>query len=263
MARLPTDATDSPDGRSRGVSRGSSWVLLPTVWCLWLLLWLAPSLLLEPHTTSPLAWLRAETAPAALVAGAAFFLVVVWPFWPALAARGGRDADATLRSSGAASLRSTSRLSWSLLGRSLAELLILAALAAPFVCLAWSVGGRPIDAPTLAATAGGLAALGLAIRLAHVAIGRASGRWLMLGAMLATAGPILVAYGAAETIGVVPQRLFEAIPVVAAVRLAMEGWPGAPWEGFARLVLWPGVAAVLVLAALVQMGRRGRVADDP
>ena len=62
--RSGTSRSDA--GRSR---RGGSWVLLPFVWCLWLLVWLAPSLLIEPHLDVKLLWLAAETAPAPPAAG--------------------------------------------------------------------------------------------------------------------------------------------------------------------------------------------------
>ena len=273
MRRPATEARLSAGGRgslgSGGASargdgpapRGSSWVLLPTAWCAWLLVWLAPALMLEPYVATPLAWLRPATAPAALLAGAAVFLVVVWPFWPALAAGRAGGAD---------------WICGRLVGRSVAELLILAAVAAPMLPVAWSVGGRGLDSRSPwplcwpatgwpATAAGGLAALGLALRLACAGIGRAAGKWLMFAAMLATVGPLLLAYGVAETLEVVPRGLVEVSPMVAAVRLALEGWPRESLPVFVRLVLWPAASVVLVLAALSEMRwrrRRGETGDE-
>ncbi|MCX5684746.1 MAG: hypothetical protein NT049_13805, partial [Planctomycetota bacterium] len=112
-------------------SPAASWVLLPVAWCVWLLVSLVPTLLVAPHLSTLRPWLTPDAAPAAVVAAATFFLVAIWPFWPALAGSSARGRVA----------------SWC--GRTFLELAILLALAAPFVVVAWSVGGQSLDAAKL------------------------------------------------------------------------------------------------------------------
>ena len=221
--------------------RGAAWVLLPAVWCAWLLAWLLPALVVGPRLETPLSWLAAETAPAALAAGAAFFLVAVWPFWPALAGQTGAGA---------------SRLSGRWLGRSLAELAILAALAAPPALVAWAVGGRAMEPGPVAAAWTVASALGLGIRLAAAGMGPAAGRWLMFFAVMVCAGPFAVAYGVAETLGSDLGRLVDLSVLSGCVRLAVDGWPGPAWAVFTGLALWPAAAVVLALVALAEHGAR-------
>lgn len=214
----------------------ASWFLLPVAWCAAFLLVLVPSLLLAPHTATAHAWVGRGAAPAAVVLAGAFFLVAVWPFWPALAA--GRRVDAR----------------W--LGRSALELAALAALAAPFVLVAWSVSGRTLDVWPLALAMLELAALGMGLRIAATAAGQGGTRWLMLAATLVAAGPILLEYAVSETMGVTFPRVLEASPMVSAMDLALGGWPAGAWPVFARLILWPAVGAALAVAGLVAGRRR-------
>jgi len=103
--------------------------------------WLASSLLIEPHLDVKLPWLAAETAPAALAAGMAFFLVSIWPFWPALASAGEARGQ---------------RISFRWVGAGLLELVRLFALTVPFALVAWSVSGREVAAgPLMIAYAAG------------------------------------------------------------------------------------------------------------
>jgi len=242
---------DLPDGRPSGFAapggtsaqalspaRGGGWVLLPLVWCVWLLVWLIPSFLLGPRVAIVPAWLEAETAPAALVAAAVFFLVAIWPFWPALARSGDGQTPAA----------------WWF--RSALELVILFALAVPFARVAWSVGGRGFDAGPLAAASGAAAATAMGLRVA-AARRPAAGRWLMALATLACAAPILVHYAAAEALGEALPRVLEASPMVGLARLALEGWPAGPWRTAADMWLWPAAAvAVAAVALLATCGRR-------
>jgi len=183
-------------------SPSASWVLLPLAWCVWLLLFLAPSLLVAPHLSTLRPWLTADTAPAAVLAAAAFFLTAIWPFWPALA--------------GNAELIPASR--W--FGRTFLELMVLLALAAPFVLVAWSVGGQPFDVGRLA-SAGAMAVIpGAVFRLAAGAMRPRRVRWVALAAMLLAAAPLLVAYAAHETLGVNWSWMLRISPVYAAVACA-------------------------------------------
>lgn len=229
------EAPRGADGPPAG--RGASWALLPTVWAAWLLVWLLPALVVGPRLATPLSWLAAGTAPAAFVAAAVFFLVAVWPFWPALAGMAGAGA---------------APLSVRRLGQSLAELAILAAVAAPPALVAWSVGGRAAEAGPAAAAWAVASVLGLGIRLAAAGMGPAAGRWLMFFAAMACGGPFAVAYGVAETLGSDLGRLVDLSPVAGCVRLALDGWPDTAWGVLAGLVLWPAVAAVLALAGAAE-----------
>ena len=238
MGTLPeAGAAPSAGGQAAARAGGAPWVLLPLVWCVWLLVWLAPSLLVAPYLSIPREWLAADSAPAAVVAAAALFLVAIWPFWPALAGHppGGRI---------------TGR--W--LGRTVLEAAILAALAAPFVLVAWSVGGRTMQFGPLAAAAGGLIVLGLSVRLAAAGIGPGGTRWLMLVAALACSGPVLLAYAGTETMQLPLERVLAASPVVGAVRLAVHGWTEPTWPQAAGVVL--GGMLVFVLLGL-SFRRRG------
>ncbi|MBM4019759.1 MAG: hypothetical protein FJ288_15800 [Planctomycetes bacterium] len=206
---MQANASDRPgaDVSSGAPPARASWVLLPLAWCLWLLAFLAPSMLVAPHLATVRPWLAADSAPAALVAAAALFLTVVWPFWPALAgpASGGRIAAR-----------------W--LGRSLLEALMLAALAGPFVLMAWALAGRTPEALLPCAVGAGLAAVGLAFRLFAAWLGPRPARWVILAAMLVDVGPLALAYAASETLGAGPGspiwQVLQASPVWQAVRLA-------------------------------------------
>ncbi len=241
---------DLPDGRQSGpatpgeaaapaaqAARGGGWVLLPLAWCAWLLVWLIPSFLLGPRVAIVSAWLEAETAPAALVAAAVFFLVAIWPFWPALV----RSEDGR-----------TPAAWWF---RSALELAILLALAVPFARVAWSVGGRAFDAGPLAAASAGVAAMAMGLRVA-AARWPAAGRWIMALAMLACAAPVVLHYAAAEAMGAALPRVLEVSPMVGLARLALEGWPADPWRTAADVWLWP--AAGIAVAAVALLATRGR-----
>jgi hypothetical protein len=221
--------------------RGLSWVLLPATWCAWLLAWLTPVLLVAPRLETPRSWMTPETAPAALVMAAAFFLAALWPFWPALAGEVARPRRIGVR--------------W--LGLSILELAILLALAAPFALVAWSVGGAAIAWGPLAAAVAGLAVFCLGLRMAVGGLPAGAGRWLMLAAMLVCAGPPIVAYAAVETMSWTSRitggcvTAMEASPPAAAMRLALGGWPADGWLIFARLILWPAVGVMLAIVGLL------------
>ncbi len=241
MAAGPEGGATPPSGipEERTPPSGAAWVLLPVAWCAWLLAWLAPSLLVAPYMPVPRPWLTGESAPAALVAAASLFLTIIWPFWPALA---GPFAGATVGGK--------------LVGRTLLEAVILTALAAPLVLVAWSVGGRMLAAGPLLTVAAGLVLPGLGLRVAAVGIGAKSVRWLILAAMLAAVGPLAVAYSVGETIGPIDVRLLESCPVSAAVKVAVGGWPEANVSRIARLLLWPEIGVMLLLVGIRQSSRR-------
>jgi len=232
-------AVDSGAGGARGgrpapPPAGAARVLLPVAWCAWLLVWLVPTLLVAPHLESPPPWLTGDTAPAAVLAAAAFSLMAIWPFWPVPAMR--RQCDAATERIGAARI-----------GQSVLELVMLLALAVPFALVAWSVGGASARAGPLAATAGGWVVFGLGLRMAAAAGGRAAARWLMFAAALLCAGPLALEYVAGETLGAGFPRLLEVSPIVGAIRLALEGWPEGTWPWVARVALWPAAGVVLGL----------------
>jgi hypothetical protein len=226
------EADRADTGQEGAAALRPSWFLLPVAWCVWLLVFLAPSLLAGPHLQPPRPWLTADTAPTAVVAAAAFFLVAIWPFWPALA---GAPAPAG---------RMTARR----LGRTLLEGAILVALAAPFVLVAWSVADRAMELGPALAVAAGLLLLGVLLRTAAVAAGPAGVRWLVLATWLLAAGPLIVLYGAGETVGWDASALLPVSPVVAAVRLAVDGWSDAFWpEALAAVLVVVGACHLLGL----------------
>jgi len=236
MAERPATAPRPSDGPAP-VRRNPSRVLLPFAWCLWLLVFLAPALLVAPRIDVRPFWLTAEAAPAALLAAVAFFAVAVWPFWPALAGASGGLSARTI-------------------ALSLLELAMLLALAVPFALVAWSVGAWAPSAGPLAAAVGLLAVLGLGIRSAYLGMGPVGGRWLMTAAILACAGPLMIAYAAGETLNMDFPRLVEISPVVSAMRLGVDGWPEGTWRIFAGLLLWPATGVVLLLGGISESRQR-------
>jgi hypothetical protein len=251
-----SEAASGPAAPASG--RGLSWVLLPTAWCAWLLVWLAPVLLVAPHLDVPRAWMTTESAPAAVLLAAVFFLVTIWPFWPALACEARQP-----RHFGDPAPVVKSMRRW--LGLSVLELVMLLALAAPFILVAWSVGGRTIELWLLAAALAGPALLGLGLRMAVGGLPAGAGRWLMLASMLVCAGPALVAYAMIETMGWFSQitagslLAMEASPPVAVLHVGLQGWPAGGWPIFAQLVLWPVVGIVLMAGGWL-LGRASRSA---
>ena len=189
----------APPAAAPAPSPSASWVLLPLAWCVWLLLFLAPSLLVAPHLETLRPWLTADTAPAAVVAAAAFFLTAIWPFWPALAGRAERIPASR----------------W--FGRTFLELVVLLALAAPFVLVAWSVAGQSVQAGRLALAAAMAVIPGAVFRLAAGAVRPQRVRWFILAAMLLAVAPLLIAYAAHETLGADWSWMLRISPVYAAV----------------------------------------------
>jgi hypothetical protein len=190
-----------------------------------------------------------STAPAALAAGAALFLVCIWPFWPALVRLPQgffAEGDAPAR-----------RLAGGVL-RSALELVMLAGLAAPFAVVAWSVGGWPVEGGPALVAAAGLAAVGLGLRIALAGMAPAAGRWLMAAAMLVAAGPLLAAYAANETLGTTLPAWLELSPVYTTAEMLADGWPPEGWAFTCRVWLWPGVGAALAAAGMLESRRRRR-----
>jgi len=249
------EAADTASEPAGAPSRARLFVFV--AWCVWLLAWLVPSMLLAPRAPDPRPWMAAETAPAAVLAAAALFLVAAWPFWPALvspnlsgnpAGRAGRATQGDPRGAGSL-LR--------LVGLSAVEAVVLGALAAPFLVVGWSLGGRLAVWPA-AATAAGLAVLGIGLRVAVTGMPGGAGRRLMAGTLLVCGGPPAVCYALAETVGTALPWLLEASPVVALVQAGTEGWSAGGWSQVARLWLWPSVGVGLgALGALMARRRDG------
>jgi hypothetical protein len=235
-----------PGNPAASPAPGAAWVLLPGAWCAWLLAWLVPSFLVAPHLAVERMWLVRETAPQAILAAAAFFVVAVWPFWPALARRKAPRAAVSPK--------------W--LALSVLELVMLVALAAPFVLVAWSVGGKAILAGPLAATAGAWAVFGLGLRIAATT-GQGAARWLMLAAVLVSVGPLILGYAAGETLGVGVPRLVEASPIVSGIGLALGGWPEGAWPWISAVALWPAVGMVLGLVGWWRTCLKQRAPSPP
>ena len=244
------DAGPSAPAPPAAAARRRLWMFV--AWCAWLLAWLAPVLLLGPRTPDPRPWLDPASAPAAVLAGAALFLVAAWPFWPALLpdpfSRGGSGDPPRGTVVGAR-----------FVGLSALEVLILAALAAPMFLVARSVG-QTLHVWPAAATGAGLVVFGVGLRTAAVGLGDGAPRRLMVGALLVAAGPPAVYYAAAETIGAVLPWLPAASPVVAMVQAGTVGWPDGPWPQIARLYLWPMVGVGLAVVGIV-CARRARAAN--
>jgi len=232
-----TATVPRPSDGPAPVRRNPSRILLPFAWCLWLLVFLAPALLVAPRVDVRPFWLTAGAAPAALLAAAAFFVTAVWPFWPALAAP-------------------SAGLSARAVALSLLELVVLLALAVPFALVAWSVGAWAPSAGPLAAAIGTLAVLGLGIRAAYLGMGPVGGRWLVAAAILACAGPLMIAYAAGETLNMDFPRLLEISPVAGAMRLGVDGWPEGTWRIFAGLILWPVAGVALLLGGISESRQR-------
>jgi len=238
-------------------------LLVFVAWCVWLLVWLAPAMLLAPRVSDARPWMTAAAAPAAVLAGAALFLVAAWPFLPAFLGfpRGGspdlprKTADERGGSGDPPRKNPDGRVGARLIGLSVLEAVVLAALALPFLVVARSVaGGGPAAGPATA-TAGGLVVLGLGLRTAAAGLPSGAGRRLMFGALLVCGGPPVVAYAAAETLGGAVPGLLEVSPVVALVRAGMDGWPEGAWPTLARLYLWPMVGVGLAVLGLLSARR--------
>ena len=191
--------TAGPAAPAASPSPSASWVLLPLAWCVWLLASLVPTLLVAPHLSTLRPWLTPDTAPTAVVAAAAFFLTAIWPFWPALAGPSARGQAAR----------------WG--GRTFLELAILLSLAAPFVVVAWSVGGQSLDAGRLAPVLAAAVIPGVYFRAMAAVVRPQRVRWLVLAAMVLAVAPLLVAYAARETLGVDWSWILRASPVYAAI----------------------------------------------
>jgi hypothetical protein len=231
-----TTCSSQPDGAAatpalprRSEAKPGPWFFLPLAWCAWLLVWLVPSLIMAPRLSTVRPWYAAETAPLAVAAAAAIFLVTIWPFWPALAA-GARQRPG------------------SFLGRSIMEAVILVALAAPFLLVASAVEGRPPAIGRSLLAAGVLVTWGLGLRLAAAGLGQGAGRWLIAAALLVAAGPVAISYAGNETLGNGFPAILQASPVIGGAYLAVDGWPAGTWSWIAQVFLWP--AAGLSLAAL-------------
>ncbi len=257
---MATSGSDADDPLSGPPAPGRGWVLLPLIWCVWLLLSLVPTLLMAPRLLSPGPWLVRETAPSAVLAAGGFFLAAVWPFWP----KKGTGKKGTGSFSGLSEkvpvpfLQSARRVGgW--LGAGALEFVVLVALAVPFALVAWSVGDGRLAVWPVVAMVGGLGVFGLGLRTAAEGMVPGAARWLMFAVLLVCAGPLILEYAAAETTGVSLPWLLEVSPVFGLVGVGMDGWPAeSSWPWVARLWLWPGVGVVLAVVGLLEFRRRAR-----
>jgi hypothetical protein len=189
-------------------------------------------------------WMEIETAPAALVAAAVFFLVAIWPFWPAFT--GPCPVNRPLCP----------------FARPTLELVMLLALAAPFALVAWSVGGHRFHVDGLVRAGLGIAILALGTRILSGTLDSA-GRWLMLAAMLACVGPVALHYAATEAMNEGWPRVLELSPLVGTGGMAVDGWQrGNGWRTFADMGLWPAVGAIEIGAAVLVVWRSKRTAHS-
>ena len=245
---MATSGSDADAPLSGPPAPGRGWVLLPLIWCVWLLLSLVPTLLMAPRLLSPGPWLMRETAPSAVLAAGGFFLAAVWPFWR-------KKGTETVPVPFLQSARSVAR--W--LGAGALEFVVLVALAVPFALVAWSVGDGRLAVWPVVAMVGGLGVFGLGLRTAAEGMVPGAARWLMFAVLLVCAGPLILEYAAAETTGVSLPWLLEVSPVFGLVGVGMDGWPAeSSWPWVARLWLWPGVGVVLGVVGLCESWRRVR-----
>ncbi|KPJ75841.1 MAG: hypothetical protein AMS14_02915, partial [Planctomycetes bacterium DG_20] len=255
MATSAGDAGAAGSEMAGPPAPGRAWVLLPVAWCVWLLVSLVPTLLVGPHLLSPAPWLARETAPSAVLAAMAFFLATVWPFWPALAGKKGTGSFSCLSEKVPVRFFPVPFFRW--LGVSAIEFVVLVSLAVPFALVAWSVADGNLAVRPAVVSVAGLGLLGLGLRTAAEGMVPGATRWLVLAALVACVGPLVLEYAAAETMGVSLPWLLEVSPVYGLVRVGMDGWPEAsswPWIG--RLWLWPGVGVALAVAGLCEGRRR-------
>ena len=241
----PGDGGPSAPALPAAPVRRRPWMFV--AWCVWLLAWLTPALLVGPATEDARPWLDSSAAPAAVLAGAALFLTAAWPFWPGLLPgvflRGGSPRPPSHTSVGAR-----------LVGLSIVEVLVLAALAAPMLLAAQSAGGTLKVGPAVV-TAAGLAVFGVGLRMAAVGLGEGAPKRLMCGVLLLAGGPPAVYYAAAETIGAALPWLPAASPGVALVQAGTAGWPDGAWPEIARLYLWPMVGVGLGVVGVLKVRR--------
>jgi len=261
MATSGSDAGAAAPETVEPPAPGRAWVLLPVAWCVWLLLSLVPTLLVAPHLLSPGPWLVRETAPSAVLAAGAFFLAAVWPFW---GKKGTGSFSCLLEKVPVPFFPEKEPVPFFIafirrLGISALEFIVLFSLAVPFALVAWSVGDGNLAVWPAVVSAAGLGVFGLGLRTAAEGMAPGAARWLMLAALLVCVGPLILAYAAAETMGVSTPGLIEVSPVFGLVRVGTDGWPEASsWPWIARLWLWPGVGVVLAVVGLCESWRRAR-----
>jgi hypothetical protein len=185
-------------------------------------------------------WLTPDTAPAAVLAAAAFFLTVIWPFWPVWVGPAAHTSDSHL------------------IGRTFLELVVLLALAAPFFLVACSVGGRMPKPGSLALAITGLTIFGLIFRATSSGSRPSVVRWLIFAANLFTVGPLLVCYAASETLGASWPLILKISPLYSVPLMALEGFPAQPEIRVILIVSWAVVVLALGSTAVRDILRRRR-----
>ncbi|MDK1032215.1 MAG: hypothetical protein QGD94_09430 [Planctomycetia bacterium] len=221
-----------------------AWWLLPMVWCLWLLVSLVPTLLLGPYLRGASRLAAVDLALVSVTIAAALFIFTAWPFWIVLG--GGSDKTSLARA----------------LARALLELVILLALACPFLMAASTVaqvGVRRLG--VVFAFLAGVGVFAIGIRMLWLRIGPASGRWLLLVLLAIAAGPPVLDYLLREILDVSVPLAASVGPLGRAYLCAADGLPDSLWLGVLHLGIYPAIGLIHTLVMVLWPRRKVQPKD--
>ncbi|MDP6380937.1 MAG: hypothetical protein QF662_06295 [Phycisphaerae bacterium] len=245
------DGTAKVEDAVRQTKR-SAWWLLPLVWCLWLLACIVPALVLEPYLDGASRLASADLALVTVVIAACFFLFTAWPFWIVFRAGGASAAEQP----------HSSHCSAAGVGLSALELVMLLALAVPFLVAAEAVAEAGVAnvAASLAFLAG-VGVFGIGIRMLWQRFAPSTGRWLLTVLFAVTAVPLVLDYLFHEIFGIALSVATSVGPLGRAYLCASDGFPDSLWVSLLHLGIYPAVGVIHILA-MVLWPRRKRGAED-